>query len=286
MNGVEIYSDDFIDQNLNIAIEGTNFLTNSQIGLLIARIAINQLDIDNCKACTNSSKGCVINIVHHRANQNVFSISNSKFSDNKETGLQIDDSGFSISKVQSNNNSKNGISLHGTFKPKEVSEEVEEFLKESPMNTTMTKVSSINNQLHGISVKSYWKGIVTISDCSVLRNKMDGIHIYNPIPKLLSKNTLDRSALKVKDTLKVKEASICTSERPSTTQRARLLNPQEAFSEFTSDRIGEIVVTKSKISKNKLAGISLMNTHVQIGKLSISGIFYLTSRQQWIRYFH
>ena len=46
MNGVEIYSDDFVDQNLNISIEGTNFLTNSQIGLLIARVAINQLDID------------------------------------------------------------------------------------------------------------------------------------------------------------------------------------------------------------------------------------------------
>jgi hypothetical protein len=73
--------------------------------------------------------------VHHRANQNVFSISNSKFSDNKETGLQIDDCGFSISKVQSNNNSKNGISINGTFKPKELSKEVEEFLLTSPMNT-------------------------------------------------------------------------------------------------------------------------------------------------------
>jgi len=128
-SGVEIYATEFIDQNLKIFLTTNRILNNHQSGLYLARMAINALKISDWKFASNSGKGWWIKIVHQSSNLSNFLIKDSKFNSNKDIGLQIDDSGFRIHKVQCNANGRNGISLNGTLKPATLPEEVQEFLK-------------------------------------------------------------------------------------------------------------------------------------------------------------
>lgn len=100
MNGAEIYSEDFVEQNLLIEFENVKATNNGQVGIFAARMAIYDLRIVGCKVMNNKGKGCILKVIHQRENKNTFVVKDSKFSENKDIGLQIDDTGLNILDVQ------------------------------------------------------------------------------------------------------------------------------------------------------------------------------------------
>lgn len=183
-SGLEIYSDDFVAQNLCINLDSIRSFKNGEVGIFLARVAISELKISQWKAINNKGKGWLLKLVHHYTNQNNFIITDSRFSDNKDAGLTLDDTGVWIYDIQWNGNGKNGISINGTFKPDTILPEIAEFLVLNPMTTTIKKFQAINNKSHGVSVKSYWKGDVLLDNGTILRNSEDGLLLYNQLPKV------------------------------------------------------------------------------------------------------
>jgi len=265
MNGIEIYTDEFDDQNLAIICQKSNFLTNDQIGLFIGKMAINELEIIDWKACTNGSRGCKLNIVHHRANKNSFKISNSKFSENKDTGLQIDDCGVNISNTHCNNNKKYGLSINGTFRPSNVPVEINEFIMNWPMDTTLNKVSCINNQIHGLSIKSYWKGGISITNWAMNKNSEDGILLYNPAGKTGRVEASNKSEINLKRVAKKLPAT------PSNPSRDMIIDQGHSISNEERVLPGFWMINSTKILRNRKCGLTSKNTYVDIGNVTITG---------------
>ncbi|CAI2379292.1 unnamed protein product [Moneuplotes crassus] len=156
-NGIEIYANEFIDQNLKITCKDSKFSKNYQYGLFIARMAIEDIQISYAKFLNNGNTGCYFKIVHQKFNKSCFSLHNCDFADNRANGLQIDDSGVNLDTINTICNSKNGIALNGTFKPTEISGDALNFLSKHGMNTTMTEVFTSSNKCHGIKSRATGK---------------------------------------------------------------------------------------------------------------------------------
>ncbi|CAI2383087.1 unnamed protein product [Moneuplotes crassus] len=257
-SGIEVYADEFVDQNLKIFVTECRISNNSQCGLFLARMAVDLVKITDSKFISNSGKGCYFKIVHQRFNKSCFSVKNSKFINNKENGLQIDDSGFELEKVNSNNNSKNGISINGTMKPVVIPQESMEFLKKHGMNTTMTNVTVNGNSGFGISIKSYWKGAILIAKSSCSKNSEDGLFLYTPIEKhpRTSIGDLERKS-KFYDGPKNKISPGDLTNDKTIQQQERC--PKERESKEIS-KVGRLVITMCTFMKNMKHGLNIMNT--------------------------
>lgn len=184
INGIEIYWDSFVAQNLSVEIKNSKISENKENGLFIARIALTELVIHECKIINNGSKGLVLRSVHSKNNMPKFTIYNSKINKNKEIGILLEDSGAEIGYSEWWNNFRHGIWIIGTNKPAQISNEVINFLIKRPMNINIESMKINENKWCGVTSTNFWKGKISIAHSSISMNWEDGVMLSNTFTEM------------------------------------------------------------------------------------------------------
>ena len=184
MNGIEIYWSKFAAQNLFIQLNNLKLSNNKENGVLLARMAITHLTINEWKMTNNGAKGLIIRSVHSRTNKPKFIVQKSKFNKNRDNGIIIEDSGVQLNEVEWTNNFRSGISIFGTEKPSKLPSNAIDFLINKPMNISIHNSTINENKYCGITATNHWKGRISISKSNMSMNSLDGVQLLNTFTEM------------------------------------------------------------------------------------------------------